>query len=403
LALEGYYKKRRVNMYFYQKYGWAVVFILVLCLTAGCTFKDDSPAGTVKTNESDTTLSIEDALLEPEGKALTLEGFIVGQPLSGDNVIRESFTNDYALSLADSKDETDSDKMLFIQIPSEFRERYGLKGNPSLLGERIKVSGVRESYFAHGGMKSTKEIILLSKEDNPEDPEEVPEVEEAYYEKAKGKTGLELKSALHNIIDDHRMLSYDGVWEALRETDEDPSNQNNVILLYTGRSQSKQLNGGGPEDWNREHVWAKSHGDFGTSQGAGTDLHHLRPTDVTVNSSRSNLDFDIGGIPHKEAAGNYSDNDSWEPRDEVKGDIARMLFYMAVRYEGDNGETDLELNNIVDNGSNPFHGKISVLLSWHKNDPVDEREIRRNYIIFENYQGNRNPFIDHPEWADLIW
>ncbi|WP_456271350.1 endonuclease [Bacillus sp. AK031] len=390
-------------MYFYQKYGVAVVFILLLCVTAGCTFKDSSSGGYIKTNGSDTALSIGESLLEPEGKALTVEGFIVGQPLSGDKVVREGFSNDFALTLADSKDETESEKMIFIQIPLEFRERYGLKSNPSLLGEKLKVSGVRESYFAHRGIKSIKEIVLVSMQENPDYGEEIPEVEEAYYEEARGKTGLALKSALHNIIDDHRMLSYNGVWEALRVTDEDPSNRNNVILLYTGRSQSKQSNGGGSEDWNREHVWAKSHGSFGTSQGAGTDLHHLRPTDTTVNSSRSNLDFDNGGIPHKEAFGNYSDADSWEPRDEVKGDVARMLFYMAVRYEGDNGETDLELNNKVDNRSNPFHGRVSVLLDWHKKDPVDKMEIRRNNIIFENYQGNRNPFIDHPEWAELIW
>ncbi len=176
-----------------------------------------------------------------------------------------------------------------------------------------------------------------------------------------------------------------------------------MLLFYTGRSQSKLLNGGGSDEWNREHVWAKSHGGFGTAKGEGTDLHHLRPTDTTVNSSRSNLDFDNGGIPHKEAKGNFSDTDSWEPRDEVKGDTARMLFYMALRYEGDEGELDLELNDKVENGSNPFHGKVSVLLEWHSMDPVDERERRRNNLIFEEYQGNRNPFIDHPEWAEMIW
>lgn len=142
----------------------------------------------------------------------------------------------------------------------------------------------------------------------------------------KEKQEAALKSALHNIIDDHTEISYDAVWDALRHTDEDPNNKNNVILLYTGRSQSKTTNGGGVDDWNREHVWAKSHGDFGTSMGPGTDLHHLRATDVSVNSSRGNLDFDNGGTENSEAKGNYSDSDSWEPRDAVKGDVARMIF-----------------------------------------------------------------------------
>lgn len=180
------------------------------------------------------------------------------------------------------------------------------------------------------------------------------------------------------------MLSYSEVWNALKETDEDPRNPNNVILLYTNESRSKNLNGGNVGDWNREHVWAKSHGDFGTSKGPGTDIHHLRPADVQVNSARGNMDFDNGGTEYAKAPGNYYDGDSWEPRDDVKGDVARMLFYMAVRYEGDDGYPDLELNDKTGNGSAPYHGKQSVLLEWNKQDPVDDRERKRNEIIYEN-------------------
>lgn len=223
-----------------------------------------------------------------------------------------------------------------------------------------------------------------------------------YYDTATGKTGAALKSALHEIISDHRVLSYDQVWDALRITDEDPKNSNNVLLFYSGISRSKSSNGGNVGDWNREHVWAKSHGDFGTSKGPGTDIHHLRATDTQVNSSRGNLDFDNGGGSSvKNCDLCKRDNDSFEPPNHVKGDVARMLFYMAVRYEkGD--RVDLELNEKVNNGKNPYHGKLSVLLEWHKNDPVDEIEKRRNEKIFE-IQGNRNPFIDNPEWAKLIW
>ena len=91
------------------------------------------------------------------------------------------------------------------------------------------------------------------------------------------------------------MLTYDQVWNALKDTDQDPNNANNVIEIYSGRSIAKSDNGGGVDQWNREHVWAKSHGDFGTANGPGTDVHHLRPEDVTVNSTRGNLDFDNGG------------------------------------------------------------------------------------------------------------
>jgi len=217
-----------------------------------------------------------------------------------------------------------------------------------------------------------------------------------------GKTGADLKSALNNIIKVQEKLTYDQVWEALKETDEDLNNKDNVILLYTGRSQEKSTNGGNADDWNREHVWAKSHGDFGTSIGPGTDIHHLRPTDASVNSSRGNIDFDNGGSLHNECTECRYDGDSWEPPSRVKGDIARMLFYMAVRYEG-NGELDLELSDTVNTSPAPLHGKLTTLLEWHKQDPVDEFEKRRNETIYQNWQKNRNPFIDHPEWAELIW
>ena len=225
-----------------------------------------------------------------------------------------------------------------------------------------------------------------------------------YYDDAEGKTGDELRSSLHGIISaDVEQLNYDEVWEALKVTDEDPSNAENVILLYSGESRSENSNGGDSGDWNREHVWAKSHGDFGTDIGPGTDVHHLRPTDVAVNSTRSNLDFDEGGEEVEGAPGNYVDGDSWEPRDEVKGDVARMIMYMDVRYDGENGYPDLEVNDQVDNGSNPNIGKISVLLQWNEQDPPDEFEKNRNDVIFDQFQNNRNPFIDHPEWAGEIW
>lgn len=336
----------------------------------------------------------------------TVQGYVVGQPISTSSVITSGFPNDYAIALAESPSETNISKMLYVQIPSSFRSSYGLKTNPFLMGESIKVTGTLTAYFSHAGLKDGTAFERLEEGTPPSEPEPNPDptpTPTGYYDAATGKTGEALKTTLHNIIDDHTELSYSEVWDALRETDEDPNNPNNVILLYTGRSQGKYTNGSGVNDWNREHVWAKSHGDFGTTMGPGTDLHHLRPTDASVNSTRNNLDFDNGGIEHTEALGNYYDADSWEPRDSVKGDVARMLFYMAVRYEGDSGEPDLELNNLVNNGSAPFHGKLSVLLQWHKQDPVDHFERQRNETIYNDYQHNRNPFIDHPEWVEAIW
>ena len=225
------------------------------------------------------------------------------------------------------------------------------------------------------------------------------QIPEGYYDGTEGLSGDDLKSALNDIIDGHTELSYDGVWNALRDTDEDPDNTDNVILLYTGWSVS---NSGYPT-WNREHTWAKSHGDFGYNPPCGTDVHHIRPTDVQVNGDRGNLDFDYSDNPYPGIEGCFYDSDSWEPRDEVKGDVARMIFYMATRYEGENGELDLVVVDEVNTYPNPEHGKLSALLEWNTLDPPSIFEETRNDRIYDNWQGNRNPFVDHPEFADYIW
>jgi len=227
-----------------------------------------------------------------------------------------------------------------------------------------------------------------------------------YYTTATGKTGVALKSALHNIIANHKRFSYKKVPEILQETDEDPNNADNVILIYSRQSVPKAQYGGQVNDWNREHTWPKSHGFPQEGWPAYTDVHHLRPSLVTVNTTRGILDFDNGGnklLPEAPLV-NY-DNDSWEVPNEVKGDIARGLFYMAVRYEGEvDNEPDLEITDDV-NESQPNTltiGKLSTLLEWHLQDPPNEQEQLRNDKIFK-WQENRNPFIDHPEWVIDIW
>ncbi|MDP1382968.1 endonuclease [Priestia megaterium] len=383
-----------MKLYALCKKTWAMsllIFVLLVSLTP--------------VSQAAAFLSVAQALENQNNSVQTVKGYVVGQPTGTSTVITSNYPNDYALALADSSNETNTDKIVYVQIPSNLRSTFGLQSHSELKGKSLTVTGTLTPYFSHSGIKSVTSISTETGGTDPApDPTEPTVPVEDYYRTAAEKTGNSLKTELHNIIDHHTELSYSAVWEALKKTDEDPANANNVILLYTGRSQAKGTNGGGVDDWNREHVWAKSHGDFGTAMGPGTDLHHLRPTDVSVNSTRGNLDFDNGGTEHSEALGNYFDSDSWEPRDEVKGDVARMLFYMAVRYEGDvSDEPDLELNNTVNNGTAPYHGKLSVLLQWNAQDPVDDRERRRNDIIYSDYQHNRNPFIDHPEWVNEIW
>ncbi len=350
------------------------------------------------------TITVSSAIDTQNGSTATVAGYVVGQPTSSSTVVTSGFPNDYALALADSPDEIDTARMLFVQITSGWRAEWGLESNPGLLGERIEVSGTLTPYFSpHAGLKSPTGIAHADGGSDPGEGDPGGGVPDDYYAPADGLTGGALKAALHGIIDDHTRISYSTVWTALRETDEDPDNPSNVIELYSRRSVSKASNGGDADDWNREHVWAKSHGDFGTASGPGTDLHHLRPTDVTVNAARGNLDFDNGGSGVHQCSACGVDGDSWEPPDAVKGDVARMIFYMAVRYEGDDGFPDLELNDSVGNGSVPLHGRVSVLLDWHAQDPVSAAEVRRNDIIHAGWQDNRNPFIDHPEYADRIW
>ena len=232
-----------------------------------------------------------------------------------------------------------------------------------------------------------------------------------YYSSAENKSDQSLRSALHNIIDDHTAYSYTSsstdTWDILKESDADPNNANNVLLVYTRESVNGTQEYASGSGWNREHVWAKSRGDFGTATVAGTDVHNLRASNINVNSTRSNYNFDdCTSSSCENTFGNYYSSSAlvFEPRDEDKGDVARIIFYMDIRYEGDNGELDLEMTESLLSTSSkiPRHGVRSTLLEWHALDPVDDFERNRNNVIYD-YQGNRNPFIDHPELVEYLW
>lgn len=263
---------------------------------------------------------------------------------------------------------------------------------------------------------------------------------EMYYKSATNKTGAELKVALNNIIKGHTRYSYTPcVWEILEDADQDPENPKNVVLIYTGKSVNKACRDrvlrrgesfnqecldwwdnsdfkidGEPffrgNAWNREHIWSKSHGFKKESQHAFTDVHHIVAADSSVNTDRSDHDFADGGAVHSECSQCREGFGTWEPPASVKGDIARMMFYMATRYEGNDGSgtPDLELVKSTDTPRTTFDdgyghfGHLCTLLEWHLKDEVSEKERKRNNIIY-SWQGNRNPFIDHPEFALRIW
>jgi endonuclease I len=227
-----------------------------------------------------------------------------------------------------------------------------------------------------------------------------------YYNNATG-TGATLKTQLHNIIKGHTTLSYDSARTNLQITDADPNNPGHMLSVYDRVSINvAAINPGSSipgwdsgATWNREHTWPQSRGITSTSPPDGTDLFELRPSSSSANGSRSNLNF---GGAFGQPYGRVTDNGAtyWYPGDADAGMIAREEFYMAVRYDGtESGTTDLELaaGNPASGGS--LLGNLTRLVEWNYAAPPDDFERRRNQIIYTDYQHNRDPFTDHPEWV----
>ncbi len=194
----------------------------------------------------------------------------------------------------------------------------------------------------------------------------------------------------------------------LRESDADPSGNGNVICIYTGLSMPSSQTGGIYE-WDKEHVWAKSHGfpnESGVMKEAYSDAHNLRPALASVNRSRSNKDHGLVANPTRTDYGNKQNETTFEPRDESKGDVARIMFYMATRY-GFGGDGAVNLSLVDDETTSASNllgcfGNLQTLIQWHYDDPVSESEIYRNNVVY-GYQKNRNPYIDHPEYVALAY
>jgi endonuclease I len=218
-----------------------------------------------------------------------------------------------------------------------------------------------------------------------------------YYNAATG-TGATLKANLNSIIDGHTVISYSGTTSALAVTDVDPNNSSNLLTVYDRTSINKQYSTN-PLIWNREHTWPRSRG-IESSGPDDSDLFNLRPALTAGNGDRANFNF--GGAYNSQSAGLVTapNPDQWYPGNADAGMIARQQFYMAVRYDGaDASTTDLELvaGNPAATGS--MLGDKDRLIEWHFAAPPDVFERRRTQVIYDSYQHNRDPFIDHPEWV----
>lgn len=218
---------------------------------------------------------------------------------------------------------------------------------------------------------------------------------DGYYASLQGLEDHQLKptltTKLRSILGSNNLLpssvTYGNSRYALADTDVDPNNSNNLILVYRQTSVPKTWDAGAT--WNREHVFPQSKlgvETSNTSRHEGADYHNLKPANPSENSSRNNKYFDI-----------TTTSSSYAPPDVVKGDIARILFYMVTMYP------HLSLVNLT-SGAPSVHqmAQFSILMQWHQDDPVDAFELNRNNVIFQ-YQGNRNPYIDHPELTCRIF
>ena len=257
-----------------------------------------------------------------------------------------------------------------------------------------------------------------------------------YYSGVNTSSASALRASLHAIIDDHQRFPYSSTatdtWDVLEFADEDPLNPGRILDVY--RNASYQKYGAGNTEYNREHTWPKSYGFTADSSSnyPYTDTHMLFLSDSGYNSSRGNKPYAncLSGcterttVAHNGEGGgsgvfpgnsNWYDTTYWQTWGDRKGDVARALLYMDVRYEGGThgvtgaAEPDLILTDdpglIQSSSSNlsvAYMGRLADLLQWHAEDPVDAKEQLRNEAVY-SYQGNRNPFIDHPEWAACIF
>jgi uncharacterized repeat protein (TIGR02543 family) len=211
-----------------------------------------------------------------------------------------------------------------------------------------------------------------------------------YYDSITATGGASLVNQLSTLINvvkagnGTQNTSYEQAKTILQQSDKDIDNPTMLWGMYN--SQLLPIPWDHINNWNREHVWPQSL--LGveakpSSRNVATDPHNLRAINPSVNSSRSNKYFDL-----------ITATSTYYPGDAHRGDIARILLYMTVRYDN---------LSLVDGVPSTYQmSRISLLLEWHNADPVDAFETQRNDIIFE-WQGNRNPFIDNPDWFETVW
>ncbi|MEZ8615022.1 endonuclease [Vibrio splendidus] len=293
---------------------------------------------------------------------------------------------------------------------------YSLSVNGTVVASGGDFQASQSTEFTIGGSTTT--------------PPTEPPVLGEYYKDAEGKVGFALKTALYQIIDNHSSQGYTAIWTLVSEADLDAyyDTDGSILDMYSEKpsgsdaiqftkvaDQCGQYSKEG-DCYNREHSFPKSW--FGGKvEPMNSDGHHLFATDGYVNSKRSNWPFgEVSSATYTSSNGSKLGSAAnslgyvgtvFEPIDEFKGDFARAYFYMATRYENEiaNWEGNSTSSDAVLDGTNTTVFEpwlLTMLKRWHSEDPVSQKEIDRNKAVHD-FQGNRNPFIDHPEFVSQIW
>lgn len=285
---------------------------------------------------------------------------------------------------------------LDVSLNSAFSSFVGSYNNYTVSGTSQSVSGLSantqyfyrvRAYNSNGSSGNSNTISVSTLANDPFN---------GYYNPVQGLSGTTLKNALHDLIDNNTYSSYDGAKLFLfQELD----NNNGVVrCVYTGQDFSISSSYDGSSNPNTEHSYAQSWFTSSESSIKKADVHHLFVTNSSVNSSRGNLPFDVvlnnnasypsyNGYVSKRGT-NSSGDTVFEPADQHKGNLARALLYFNVRYGQTLSQGGVDM--------------LETLLTWHNADPVDATELTRNTMVY-NHQGNRNPFVDHPEYVASIW
>lgn len=233
-----------------------------------------------------------------------------------------------------------------------------------------------------------------------------------YYDTADSSSAAALRDSLNDIVSTgHWGIDFapsSASFNALYSADQDDADSSQVRLIYTGDRRPISPNDKAADadpatgGWIREPLFPRAF--FGSAEPMGGDLHHLFPVDADLGAERQAKTFDEVATPtYSDSFGVRIDAVNFEPPDDMKGDVARALFYMDVRYAGEGSEPDLTLIDSAPGGTDQNEmAYLTTLLQWHNDDPPDAFEVWRNGRIY-NLQGNANPFVDHPEWVQIVY